>query len=134
MSTARNPKARATHRAANAKWRAANPGHHAAWVKAHPEMKRASNVAWEKANPEKKRAAATAYARRVRGMPEPTRARPELCEINGCLRAATHLDHDHVTGAFRGWLCATHNLGLGAIGDTLQAALATVDYLVRAQS
>ena len=120
------------HRASNAKWREANPGSYSAWCKANPEKKRASNVAWRKANPSKTRASATAYARRVRGIPTPTRPQPTFCEISGCPRAATHVDHDHQNGVFRGWLCATHNLGLGAIGDTLKAAQATVDYLMRA--
>jgi Recombination endonuclease VII len=69
-----------------------------------------------------------------RGLPEPTRPRPEFCEScggppngNGVL----HLDHCHETGKFRGWLCATCNMGLGKLGDNIAGVLNIVGYLDR---
>jgi hypothetical protein len=59
-----------------------------------------------------------------RNLPAPTRPEPSVCEIcgspekNGTSRSLA-LDHDHETGAFRGWLCNDCNLILGRIGDNL---------------
>lgn len=41
------------------------------------------------------------------------------------------LDHDHKTGAFRGWLCHGCNLGLGLLGDTEDALVRALAYLRR---
>lgn len=46
------------------------------------------------------------------------------------------LDHDHVTGRFRGWLCARCNLAFGAFGDNeagLTHALAYVRFQLPVQ-
>lgn len=61
-----------------------------------------------------------AKARRYAGYPEPTRPEPDVCELCGQPNAngrALHLDHNHRTGAFRGWLCDLHNRGLGYFKD-----------------
>ena len=39
------------------------------------------------------------------------------------------LDHDHVSGEFRGWLCKQCNTGLGNLGDDLDSLLRAVQYL-----
>ena len=72
--------------------------------------------------------------RNSRRLPMETRPCPQLCEWAGCVRAATTLDHCHDTGAFRGWLCREHNVGLGKIGDNAAALRAGLDYLARAES
>jgi hypothetical protein len=73
--------------------------------------------------------------RAVNGLPEPTRPAPVVCEC--CGRAPYNsnlvLDHDHQTGAFRGWLCNQCNLGLGQIGDTLDSVERLRAYLLRAE-
>lgn len=73
-----------------------------------------------------------AATRARQGLPLPTRPCPEFCEIEGCSRMATSLDHCHITGIFRGWLCKLHNGGIGMIGDTLANAKAVVNYLENA--
>jgi hypothetical protein len=73
----------------------------------------------------------TDYWRRKRGLPLPTRPRPELCELCGA-RKATDLDHDHLTGKFRGWLCGRCNRGLGLLGDHLHVVVAALVYLIQA--
>ena len=39
------------------------------------------------------------------------------CECCGRTPPSLSLDHDHNTGAFRGWLCKECNVGLGFLGD-----------------
>jgi hypothetical protein len=56
--------------------------------------------------------------------------RARACEI--CRREGpTELDHDHVTGAFRGWLCRPCNLGLGRLGDDVAGVRRAIAYLER---
>lgn len=112
---------------------------------------------WSKANPEK--IAATAkrvYARRSndpafvarrrvnsrkharKHLPRPTRAMPLTCECCGggpkLGGTVMHLDHDHRTGAFRGWLCGSCNVGIGALGDDIAGLEHALAYLKRVQS
>lgn len=41
------------------------------------------------------------------------------------------LDHDHATGAFRGWLCHACNLGIGLLGDNAQSLERALRYIRR---
>lgn len=56
---------------------------------------------------------------------------PEVCEIIGCGRRATCLDHDHLTGKIRGWLCQPCNTALGKFGDNVEGLLNAIAYLRR---
>jgi Recombination endonuclease VII len=94
------------------------------YVAANLEKVRERSRKWAAANLEKTRAT----YRKYRGLPLPTRLMPELCERN-CGRKATALDHCHITGKFRGWLCQRCNMGLGLLGDTLEDARHAVIYL-----
>jgi Recombination endonuclease VII len=81
--------------------------------------------------PEAKRA-----ARARLGLPEPTRPRPATCECCGQPPKDGRgqyvvLDHDHATGAFRGWLCWHCNTGIGKLGDTVEGLERAVNYLKR---
>jgi hypothetical protein len=59
--------------------------------------------------------------------------RARACEI--CRREGpTELDHDHVTGAFRGWLCRPCNLGLGRLGDDVAGVRRAIAYLLRSSA
>jgi len=40
-----------------------------------------------------------------------------------------HLDHDHATGKFRGWLCTNCNIALGNTRDSLDVLQGLVSYL-----
>jgi hypothetical protein len=52
------------------------------------------------------------------------------CQI--CRREGpTELDHCHMSGAFRGWLCRRCNLGLGKLGDDLAGVRRAISYLLR---
>lgn len=72
--------------------------------------------------------------RKKAGLPEPTRPRPAACECcdgppNG--KGVLHLDHDHETGAFRGWLCSLCNTAIGKLGDTPAGVRRALEYLLR---
>lgn len=73
--------------------------------------------------------------RRQNGVPEPTRPRPERCELcgerpNECGNGATlHVDHCHTTGVFRGWLCRRCNVALGLLRDSADLCISAANYL-----
>jgi hypothetical protein len=95
---------------------------------ANPQRKLGASKKWRTANPGKKRAA----ARRWQGLPEPTRPEPLHCEI--CARQfekTPHLDHDHATGEFRGWLCGSCNGGLGLFRDSIDTLQHAIAYLTK---
>ena len=95
----------------------------------------------------KKRESSREYARRKRATPEgrahlkkiadkyrrkkagnPSYESSGFCEI--CHhKKKTVMDHDHCTGKFRGWICASCNRGLGLLGDTESRIADTLRYL-----
>ncbi len=93
---------------------------------------RAQKAAQRLANPEKERI----MVWRATGRPTPTRPRPDLCECCGRperskTRKVLSNDHDHVTKAFRGWLCSECNAGMGKLGDTFDGVMLALLYLAR---
>ena len=57
------------------------------------------------------------------------REKPEQCEICGASDCRICFDHDHETGAFRGWLCVRCNAALGYVKDSPELLLLLVKYL-----
>ena len=51
------------------------------------------------------------------------------CPICGRTDQILRYDHDHQTGAHRGWLCANCNAGLGLLGDSAPRIAKALDYL-----
>lgn len=103
------------------------------WKRAHPEEKEKSRVRMHKlrvANPDKARA----KGRRARGCPEPLRPPPTTCECCGQVPTGHGmcLDHCHVSGTFRGWLCGRCNRSIGQLGDSIEGLMNAVRYLQRA--
>lgn len=100
------------------------------------ECRRATKKRWYENNYERSRAYAKVYQRRILGLPEPTRPDPGICEICGGknkTERAMALDHDHVTGEFRGWLCYRCNVGIGNLGDSIVGLERALAYLKQAQ-
>lgn len=101
------------------------------WRAANPERKREQDRKWRAANLERERE----LSRKHQGLPAPTRPEPHECEC--CERPAwdraLHLDHDHRTGAFRGWLCTSCNTAIGKLGDDRAGLLRALAYLYRAE-
>ena len=104
----------------------------------------AGNKRWAAENPDKTRAIQKAWYERfgkdwhrqrnregkygVLPRPEPTH-----CECCGTPFAATTkgscVDHDHVTGEFRGWLCQGCNCALGFAKDSRDRLQHLINYL-----
>lgn len=61
--------------------------------------------------------------------PKPKQAAP--CDCCGEIKEPSklHLDHDHITLAFRGWVCRNCNTGLGSLGDTVEGLEKALAYL-----
>jgi hypothetical protein len=112
--------------------------------RADPERARETMRKYQKANAEKlrlaqaaRRAADPEKARAIRwrsdGLPTPTRPMTQLCECCGkpSGKQSLALDHCHVSGEFRGWLCNGCNWGIGALGDSIYGLMNAVRYLER---
>lgn len=98
----------------------------------NPAKVNATNQRYRARNKEKYRAMSTAASWRRNNFPTPTRPRPEICECCGLVpngRGTLHLDHDHVTGEFRGWLCYKCNAAIGLLGDNVAGVRAALIYL-----
>jgi hypothetical protein len=93
----------------------------------------AANKARLNANPEI-RARYQATQRAKLGLPLPIHKQPLGCECCGRLRDKNNLnlDHCHLTGIFRGWLCRKCNVGIGLLGDSPDGVARAAEYLRRA--
>lgn len=116
------------------KWRAANQEkeleRNRKYKEANREKTREQRRKWYAANPERSRNT----GRKWRGLPTPTRPEPETCEsCGGFSTQAMHLDHDHATDKFRGWLCGNCNRALGLVYDDPTRLRALIAYLERSK-
>lgn len=97
---------------------------------------KARKDAFYQKNKELLRAKSRARWWRRNGFISAPRSEPNTCECCGedvlLLKRRLALDHDHETGAFRGWLCAACNLGLGMLGDDIGGVKLALAYLERA--
>lgn len=118
-------------KAYNAKRRVANRERQRKRRAENPELTLQKDRAWRAANRDKM----IQYNRKHRGLPIPARSCPAVCECCGSPpgKYGLHLDHCHVTGAFRGWLCAKCNTAIGKLGDSLAGVQRAVAYLSSAQ-
>lgn len=91
---------------------------------------------WVRNNPEKYRRGLERRTRREKDEYEAALGKPTRCEICGksfaggvgC-HAGPNYDHNHDTGAARGWLCNPCNRGLGAFGDNSEILKAAAEYI-----
>ena len=106
---------------------------HAAWSKRNPMNAATRSAAYRERNPERWRASSLRSKRKAMGIPPAPYPCPICCEL--CERklqpGKTHLDHDHVTKQFRGWLCNQCNMGLGLLGDREEGIMLALSYLLR---
>ena len=60
---------------------------------------------------------------------------PKVCHCCGkapdpnSFRNKLQLDHDHITGEFRGWICDNCNVSLSRAGDTIEGVKNLLTYL-----
>ena len=104
------------------------------WAHRNPGEGNRRALEWQKRNPERCREKNLRSWRKRACIPPATRPCPEYCECcNRKLEAGkkTHLDHCHSTGKFRGWLCNRCNLGIGALGDSVEGLQQALAYLMR---
>ena len=108
------PKIRKRLAARTAQWRKLNPAKHQAYLDRTRDQRRlkGTQANW-----------------RRKGITHITRPRPEICERPGCGYRALHLDHNHKTGRFRGWLCTRCNVGIGMLGDNITGLRQAIRYL-----
>lgn len=121
--------------AATATYRDAHPEKIREYNKQHYQRHQRKILARNKAYGLIRRDERREYMRDYRGMPTPLRAEPTHCECCNRLPGRSgrlELDHNHETGAFRGWLCHRCNLGLGNLGDTKHGLQRALEYLERA--
>jgi len=60
--------------------------------------------------------------------------KPKNCECCGKEYEYLILDHDHITGNFRGWICRNCNQGIGKLGDNLEGVNKAIKYLQSSHS
>jgi hypothetical protein len=116
-------------------WRTENKEHVEAKRAEYKRTHRAEISAYMKRRYEANREHILMLDRARRGLPKPTRPRPDTCECCGAPpgKQALALDHCHTTGAFRGWLCSSCNTALGKLGDNKAGLLRALAYLERAE-
>lgn len=99
---------------------------------ADPAKGRAKCKRYYDNNLQAQRVRVRANARRFANLPQPTREDPGFCECCGRLtEEVLCLDHSHITGDFRGWLCKACNRGIGSLGDDTAGVEKALAYLRR---
>jgi hypothetical protein len=143
-----------THAERAARYRAAHPERIEAYQKSerHRALSRAATARWRARNPKEKKPLPVpvdltfdpiagrnaAHVRKHKALSKgyavctdyPPPPADSICQC--CGRAAKlHLDHDHETGKFRGYICIACNMGIGQLGDTESALFRALLYLRR---
>lgn len=73
------------------------------------------------------------YKKQGLSAPYPPSSRCESCNrLFSETSKGACLDHCHLTGLFRGWLCSKCNSALGLAGDTPEAIQRLMDYITQA--
>ncbi|MFK4534276.1 hypothetical protein ABIA00_002459 [Bradyrhizobium ottawaense] len=111
-------------RAESAKWRADNPEKLAEYLtlESTREKRRAAMRRFE--------AKRLGYAECTEYPPPPSDNKCAICHVEA---ERLCLDHDHKTGKFRGYLCHNCNMGLGKLGDSVEAIRRVLAYLERGE-
>lgn len=108
--------------------------YHREWKRRNPQEREKSRLRMKAAREADPKRFVT-YNRRYKGLPEPVRSEPLVCDCCGRPPKGKHLclDHDHETGRFRGWLCGACNRAIGQLGDSVRGVMRAVRYLQNAE-
>ena len=104
-----------------------------AWELEHPERSKAAKDAWRLANPDRRRAIKRRHLYGSDGS-ELMASQDGVCaicstDLSALQPGRIHLDHCHVSGKVRGWLCVKCNTGLGMYQDNPARLRLAADYL-----
>lgn len=116
-------------------WRKSNPNWHADYRAKNPDKVRAANKKWVENNPEKasrhwkKTAVKKRFGLTVEEYDALLQAQGGACYICGEVKPKMDLDHNHVTGALRKFLCSPCNLLVGNIEKNQAKLQAVFGYL-----
>lgn len=102
-----------------------------AWDSRNPGKVKERNARYYAADPARFKARSVKSKRKAMGIPAAERPKPNACELCSAVGRQMHLDHDHATGKFRGWLCNRCNMAMGVLGDTVASIQRAIDYLRR---
>lgn len=103
----------------------------AAWASRNPGEGNRRSREYYARHPERVKANSVKSKRKAMGIPAAERPKPDACELCSAAGRQMHLDHDHETGKFRGWLCNRCNMAMGVLGDTVTGIQRAIDYLRR---
>jgi hypothetical protein len=105
----------------------------AAYYAANREKMDAYRAGWRAKNISRVQKGHRKARHKMLGYPAPTRQVPSVCECCGKpSEKFLDLDHCHISGEFRGWLCNRCNRGLGFFDDSIEGLMNAVRYLERA--
>lgn len=107
------------------------------WRESHPEVVRTTAKEWLNSNPEKraeylKRQKLACVAKREKAL---GRKKPLACESCGDLESSSDkgtrivFDHNHETGAARGWICHNCNIAIGHVKDSVDRLRKLANYI-----
>lgn len=122
------PELQAYHKA----YRLANAEKIKAYSDATREKYAEAKRVYERARRRENKTYFRAVDRKKRGLPLATRPEPKHCELCGGVTSdgrAMSLDHCHVTGVFRGWLCSNCNTAIGLMKDNPVLLERAADYV-----
>lgn len=68
-------------------------------------------------------------AKQLREAKKTAPPKPDKCDCCVTTTDALVVDHDHVSGKFRGWLCKSCNIGIGKLGDNIEGLQQALNYL-----
>ncbi len=72
------------------------------------------------------------YDKKLKALHKIAPAHSGLCDCCGKQTDKLVLDHCHISGEFRGWLCTPCNKGIGILGDTIEKVKKAYEYLRKA--
>ncbi len=111
------------------------------WCKENPDKDKECSSRWRKRHPFGAKLVSIRHYAKKLGYANCTATEAEVeaaytgkCDVCGVpaeeCTTSLHLDHDHFSGAFRGFLCGRCNRTLGMVGDSKETLIDLLHYLM----